>query len=118
MGDSTEQPDPPADLPEAVVSALQGLDAHDLRETVAYAQELLQVHHDPTEGIEPAPGEEIVEITEYPEYTVVVKREPCGKDCEECPHGPYVYHVTRERRPDGTEHFHWSFIGRRISEGS
>lgn len=118
MGDSAAQPAPPDDLPEAVVSALQGLDAHGLRETVAYAQELLRARHEPTAEIEAAPGEEIVEVTEYPEYTMVVKREPCGSDCEDCPHGPYVYHVTRERRPDGTEHFHWAFVGRRVSADS
>lgn len=116
MGAPADLPSPPADLPEGVVSELQQLTAHELRETIVYAQELLQVSHAPTEQIVPSPGEEIVELTRHEGYTKVVKREPCGNDCEECPHGPYVYHVTRERRPDGEERYHWTFIGRLASE--
>jgi hypothetical protein len=115
---SADLPRPPADLPEGVVSELQRLDVHELREAIVYAQELLQFSHEPTEQIVPSPGEEIVELTEHEGHTTVVKREPCGNDCEECPHGPYVYRVTRERNPDGEERYHWSFIGQTVPEES
>src|SRR6056297_1084016 len=101
MDQRTDAPTPPTDLPEDLVSTLRGRSTHDLRETIIYAQELLRSRREPIDQIEPAPGEEIVELTEYPGYTEVVKRQPCGHDCERCPHGPYVYHVTRERNPDG-----------------
>lgn len=118
MGASADLPSPPADLPEGVVSELQRLDVHELREAIVYAQELLQFHHESTDQIEPAPGEEIVELTEHDGYTKVVKREPCGNDCDDCPHGPYVYHVTRECHPDGEERNHWTLIGQTVSEES
>ncbi|MCD2200715.1 MULTISPECIES: hypothetical protein [unclassified Halobacterium] len=116
MSDPTDMPNPPADYPENVASTLQELSVHDLRETIIYAQELLQFHHVPTDQIEPTPGEEIVELTEHQGYTEVVKRQPCGNECADCPHGPYVYHVTRERHPNGDEKLHWVLIGRKISE--
>ncbi|QZP39252.1 hypothetical protein [Halobaculum magnesiiphilum] len=116
MTNPADVPTPPADFPDDLAALLQQLSEHDLRETIIYAQELLQANNVPTEQIEPAPGEEIVEMTEHPGYTEVVKRQPCGQDCPDCPHGPYVYHVTRERHPDGTERFHWVFIGQQVSE--
>jgi hypothetical protein len=118
MDDHADLPTPPADLPDAVVATLRGLDTHHLRETILYAQELLQFSHEPTEQIEPQPGEEIVGMTEHSGYIEVVKREPCGNDCDECPHGPYVYHVTHERHPDGDQRFHWTLIGERTPSES
>lgn len=109
-------PAPPTDFPPALATSLADASVHDLRETIIYAQELLQHHQKRIERIEPGPGEEIVEITERPGYTVVVKRQPCGNDCEGCPHGPYVYHVTRERKPNGETALNWTLIGRRATE--
>lgn len=112
MTDPLDTPSPPTDFSDDVASTLQEMDVHDLRETIIYAQELLQNHNAPLLQIEPFPGEEIVEITEHSGYTEVVKRQPCGNDCEDCPHGPYVYHVTRERNLDGKERLHWVLLGR------
>lgn len=116
MGQPSDGPAPPADFPESVASILQQLNVHDLRETIIYAQELLQHHHVPPDQIEPAPGEEIVEMTEHPGYTKVVKRQPCGTDCDDCPHGPYVYHVSREELPNGQEQLHWVLLGRKVTD--
>jgi len=118
MDETDGIPPAPDDLPEGLATTLRELDTHDLRETTLYAQRLLQSRHERTERIEPLPGEEILEVTEYPEYTKVVKRQPCGNDCSECPHGPYVYHVTRERNIDGEEQLRWVLIGERISNDS
>ncbi|GAA0242053.1 hypothetical protein ACFFQF_26895 [Haladaptatus pallidirubidus] len=116
MNDSGNMPNPPTDFPADIASALQQLSVHDLRETIVYAQELLQFYHEPTDQIEPAPGEEVVELTEHLGYTEVIKREPCGDNCVECPHGPYVYHVTREKHPNGESKLHWNLIGRKYSD--
>lgn len=111
-----EEPSPPVDFPDDAAVALRNLTDHELREAIVYAQELLLHHHQTTDQIEPAPGEEILELREHPGYTEVVKRQPCGNKCDECPHGPYVYHVTRERHPNGDERFHWVFLGRKVTE--
>ncbi|MFB6155831.1 MAG: hypothetical protein ABEJ22_08040 [Haloferacaceae archaeon] len=115
---SDDDPAPPIDLPEGVAEQLQDLDTHHLREVAIYVQELLQ-HRRADRGppIEAEPGEEIVTIEEREGYTVVVKREPCGNpDCEECPHGPYLYYVETETHPDGSETTHWTLIGRTTEE--
>ncbi|MFC6977315.1 hypothetical protein ACFQL1_25450 [Halomicroarcula sp. GCM10025709] len=104
-------PRPPADLPDHLTADLQDASVHDLRESVMYAQELLQYHHKPTEQIEPLPGEEIVEVHGDGDRFTVIKRQPCTDGCADCPHGPYVYEVRREKRPNGETHFHWEFMG-------
>lgn len=63
----------------------------------------------------------MLSVEEGPEYTEVVKREPCGENCPDCPHGPYLYHVYEEPLPDGSDSLHWVFLGhvfqsQRVSE--
>ncbi|MFB6108367.1 MAG: hypothetical protein ABEJ82_05945 [Haloplanus sp.] len=115
MGEPSGTPSPPADLPTHVVETLDGLSAHDLREAMLYAQDLLRSREAPSAEITAGPGEEIVDVVERPGYVEVVKRQPCGAGCADCPHGPYVYHVTRERRPDGSTRRHWTLVGRRVA---
>lgn len=110
MTGSTE-PEPPLDLPTEFVAQIEALDPHQLRETIVYAQQLFAVREHPANNIEPLPGEEIVRIEDHGEYTEVVKRQSCPEGCDRCPHGPYLYHVTTERHPDGETSLHWQFIG-------
>lgn len=81
-----------------------------------YAQELLHARHEPTLQIEPRPGEEIVRMVDEGTYTLVAKKQPCGDDCPDCPHGPYIYHVRSEEHPDGKTRLHWIFLGQEISD--
>lgn len=113
--ETSEPPRPPVDLPADVADRLAGLDAHDLREAIVYAQEILRARGDHGTEIQPGPGEEIVSVTEFPEFLEVVKRQPCEEGCADCPHGPYVYHVARESHADGHESTHWTLVGRRES---
>ncbi|MFC7155342.1 hypothetical protein ACFQPA_07720 [Halomarina halobia] len=98
-------------LPEAVVETLEALDDHDLRRAILYAQALLRRRHGDQADIEAGPGEEIVRVVEHEGFTEVHKLQPCPSGCDDCPHGPYVYHVVSERHPDGTEHRRWTLIG-------
>ncbi|MDQ2074666.1 hypothetical protein RBH20_19235 [Haloarcula sp. H-GB4] len=116
MGKENSPPAPPVDLPDDIGSVLQDATVHDLRESLIYAQELLQYNHEPTEQIEPLPGEEIVEIKGEGKRFTVLKRQPCADSCPNCPHGPYVYEVTQEKRLNGDTHFHWAFIGPYVDE--
>ncbi|WP_435320674.1 hypothetical protein [Haloarchaeobius sp. TZWSO28] len=101
-------PDPPVDLPDDLVDALQAHadEPHVVRETVLYAQELLNRLHEPSLDIEPRGEEEILRVTERPGYTEVVKRNhPDSPDA-------YLYIVTREPHPRGEDHLRWKVIGR------
>ncbi|WP_224448128.1 hypothetical protein [Haloprofundus salilacus] len=110
-----KEPNPPENLPTAVAETLRALSTENLREAVVYGQELLQVQRKTAPRIDPKPGEEFVRVEDRDGYTLVVKREPCGNDCEDCPHGPYVYHVTEEVTPSGERRARWALIGR-VSE--
>lgn len=100
-------------LPEDLVAELEGLQLHELREVVHYAQGRIRELQAPvSDQIEAAPGEEIHSTEERPEYTEVIKSEPCGDGCSNCPHGPYLYHVYEEVKPDGSASLHWVFLGR------
>ena len=104
-----DDPTPPEDLPADVAETLRDLDGHDLRETIVYAQELLRARHEPLPSVEPLTNEEIVRVEERDGYLEVHKRQKGGDGDGG---GLYVYHVTKERHPDDTVHYHWSLIGR------
>ncbi|MFB6269237.1 MAG: hypothetical protein ABEH83_04785 [Halobacterium sp.] len=103
---------PPEGLPDEAADSLGGLTPEQLRNAIIFARELLYASDESESPIEPAAGEDILRVTERDGYTEVVKQVQCGERCEDCPHGPYLYHVTDEPHPDGTTHAHWSFLGR------
>ena len=113
MSTDPDTPSPHPAVPDDLADDLTDLTDRQLRQTAEFIQELLNYHRrSVSTGIEAEPGEEIVRVVEHDAYTEVVKREPCAEGCEDCPHGPYLYHVTREHSPDGEEHLYWTYIGR------
>jgi hypothetical protein len=56
-------------------------------------------------------SEKKLERTEIKKGSLVSKLVPCGKHCSGCPHGPYLYKVTRI---DGKQV--WTYLGRANSE--
>lgn len=113
MGAEKKAPVAPNELPSNAVDVLDRLDEEELRAAIDYAQERRQyIHPDVSQQIKPRPGEEILRIKDYGIYTEVVKRQSCWNNCEDCPHGPFLYHVREESRPEGGASFHWTYIGR------
>lgn len=111
MSQDSGGPTPPEGLPERIAAELRDLSPEDLRRTIVHARELLQHREDAPPQVELNPGEDVIRIDERDAYTEVVKMVPCADGCEDCPHGPYLYHVTEEQRPEGGTHTHWMFIG-------
>ncbi|SDG00264.1 hypothetical protein SAMN04488067_11281 [Halorubrum xinjiangense] len=111
MTDSTERPTPPEGLPPAVVDALTDCSPGELRKAIVHAQELLHYHGEAELPVSAEDREDIIRVTEHEGYTEVVKQFRCAEGCEDCPHGPYLYHVTEEPQPDGSRKVHWSFMG-------
>ena len=111
MAGSNDAPTPPDGLPDRIAVDLKELSPVELRATIVHAQELLRFHEETDLPIEPEPGDDILRITEHDGYTEVVKQTRCADGCTDCPHGPYLYHVTEEPRPDGSHAPHWSFVG-------
>lgn len=104
-------PTPPDGTPAEIADALSKATDEELRKTIIYARELLNEHEERSFPIEPAPGEDIISLRENKGHTEVVKKIPCGEDCGDCPHGPYLYHVTEETLPNGETGLHWKFLG-------
>ena len=112
MTDSSERPTPPEGLPATLVDALTDSEPEELRKAIVHAQELLHYHQETELPVDAAAGDDILRVTEHDGYTEVVKQYSCAEGCDDCPHGPYLYHVTEEPLPDGTRKTHWSFMGR------
>ncbi|WP_121743584.1 hypothetical protein [Natronorubrum halophilum] len=111
MNDDPIAPTPPEGLPEQLVSDLNELSPEELRKTIIHAQELLNFQDEVPSAIEPQSGDDIIQVTEHDSYTEVIKQVYCNETCDDCPHGPYLYHVTQEPHPDGTTKAYWRFIG-------
>ena len=97
---STERPTPPTGLPAYVTDPIERQNPDTLETVREYVDELLAYHRaleaQDLEDDGLADGsEEIVDVEENEGGTIVVKKVPCGKDCDGCPHGPYKYVVRR-----------------------
>lgn len=100
----TDQPDTSgsADIPEHLVKQLQKLDNQQLRETIHFAQELLDQRFESIPETLETDNEDIIRIEETPEYTLVVRREP---------EGAVLYHVRTVPDRAGEEKLDWRYIG-------
>lgn len=105
----SSSPDLPTDLAERITR----LSESELRTLISYAKSLLPQPPTVEELLEERPDEEILDVEDENGYTKVVKMQPCAYGCEECPHGPYLYHVRVERYPEDEvdPSLHWEFIG-------
>lgn len=115
MSDNSE-PTPPDELPLSIVEKLKEFDNQSLRATIGYGQALLSSRSDKTSAIEAKPGEEILSTEDKGTYISVIKLQNCTDGCEDCPHGPYLYHVTPEKNINHEENYHWTFIGKVYNE--
>jgi hypothetical protein len=112
---SAERPAPPAELPAYVTDPIERQDPDALEAVRDYVDDLLAYHRtveaQDLEGDDLADeGEELVDVEENEGGTIVVKKVPCGKECDGCPHGPYAYRV--QRQGDKVE---WEYLGKRDS---
>ena len=110
---STDTPSPPPGLPRRIATQLRTLDDHTLRETISYLGDVLEAHHHQAleQEIEAIPDHELVRVTDHEGYVEVVRGHRCAEGCSECPHGPYLYHVSSVRHPEGEETLQWDLIG-------
>jgi hypothetical protein len=112
--DETDGTEPPGDgLPEAVIDAVDELSEQQLRKLISYTRERIASTYEPViESIEASDNETILRKAQREGYVEVVKTRTCRDGCAECPHGPYLYHVRRERQLDGETTLRWDYIGR------
>ncbi|WP_247730828.1 hypothetical protein [Halovivax limisalsi] len=111
MSTDPAEPTPPEGLPEEIATALHQLRAEELRKTIIHAQELLNYDDENPSPVEPNPGDDILRIIEHDGYTEVVKYVTETVNGKQHRMGPFHYHVTEERHPDGSRKPYWKFIG-------
>jgi hypothetical protein len=112
MTDSDEEPEPPEAVPEELITKLDALDRSELKAVESYVEALIDTMHPPLEEeIEATAAGEVLDIEKHGGYALVRKHPPN-------PDGPgvdsniiSVYHVRRERHPDGEEDLNWAYIG-------
>lgn len=103
--------DPPADVPDVVVTELRESTDSQLREIIHYAQQLLDEDPLHTDAIEPRAGEELVRVEDHDAYTIAVVRRP---DETGEAQGPFTYRLkwipSVGEEEDGK--YEWHYLGR------
>lgn len=104
------KPIAPAIIPEYVRKGVERQDATILRQIATWCEELAEYREE--RPIEVDDDEELVEVKDDDGGddgsggTTVIKKNPCGKECNGCPHGPYKYIVQRQGKD-----LDWEYIG-------
>jgi len=106
--DAFTRSDPEVDLPQYLVDPIRKTSSENLKKVIALSSRELQNRNSVEERmIEADEGEEIVEVQEQSSGpTTVIKKVPCGKNCNGCPHGPYEYAVQRSG-----DDLIWEYVG-------
>lgn len=102
--------EPPEDVSEEAITALQDSSDTQLRAIIHYAQQLLHDHPPLTEAIEAREGETLVRTKEYEAYTIVVveRSDSAGER-----RGPFAYRVQWEPDIEGEDgKYRWHYLGK------
>ena len=102
--------DPPDDLPERLITAIEDRSDRDLRVIIDYAQQLLREHPSITDAIESCPGKELALVKDHGAYTIAVVERP---DETGEAHGPFAYRVRWEPHIDDEGgRYKWHYLGK------
>lgn len=103
---------PTEQLPNALIEKLDSLEPPELRAVHKYVEQRIESSHPPLEEqIRDEAEGEVIDIEDQGIDTLVRMRVPPQEDSEADSRPVSLYHVRRERHPDGEEDLHWSFLG-------
>ena len=85
----------PEVLPHTLAGELEDLDKSELRAAFEYSRSLLRSRHDPRYRRELRERQDRIRGDEHDDRLVIREATPCSDNCEECPNGQYLCHVTR-----------------------
>lgn len=105
MSEQPTEPTRPASIPNYIGDGLDRQDADTLREIAEYCLDRaawLERDVEPEDVVDE--DEELVDVEDGEKGTIVLKKIPCGKDCNGCPHGPYKYRGYRDGDTVKTEY--------------
>ncbi|SIS15653.1 hypothetical protein [Natronorubrum thiooxidans] len=99
-------------LPDFLVERLDTLEPPELRMVHKYVEQRLESMHPPIEEqIREEAAGDVLSIETDRIYTLVKMRSPSQGESNADSQPVSLYHVVRERHPDGEEALHWSFLG-------
>lgn len=108
--DSRDDRRTPVRLPPELVETLDGLDEPTLRAVLAHVQERLVDDETPTaELVRREAAGEVVEVLDRGAHALVKVTPSNGGD--DSSSSVDLYRVSRERRPCGESHLHWTYLG-------
>jgi hypothetical protein len=108
------EPTPPDEIAQYIVDGLRRQEIDDLELIEGYARQLREYRIGQQDqmidedDLDVDESDEVVDVQDSDEGTVVIRRNNCGSDCKGCPHGPYKYIVT----PDGKGGQNWDYKGK------
>lgn len=112
MSDPDEVPTAADRLPDDLIHRLDSLEIPDLEAVLSYVEHRIESLCTPIEEeIMASTSGDIVDIEDYGAYTLVRKRLPPPDDSAANTDIVSIFHVSRERHPDGEESLHWSYLG-------
>lgn len=102
--------EPPDDLPEGLITAVEDRSDRELGGIIDYAQQLLREHPSITDAIESRHGEELVRVEDHGAYTIAVVERP---DETGEARGPFAYRVRWEPHIDDEGgRYKWHYLGK------
>lgn len=107
-------PEPPDEIAQYILDGLDRQSVDQLEVIEQYARELREyriARQNESVGedeLDLDESDDVVDVEESEEGTVVIRKVNCGSDCKGCPHGPYKYIVT----PDGKGGQNWDYKGK------
>lgn len=105
-------PDVPETLPSDLIEWLDSLEPPVLQDVLNYAEQRLADNRTPLpQQIRSEAAGKIVDIKGCEAYTLVRKYPPAESDSKKASQPLLLYRVKREKRLDGEETLHWSYLG-------
>lgn len=109
---SAGPPSPPDEVPTELANELAALNRSTLHAVRSYVSELLSSDWSPlVEDINESASGEIIDIEPHGGYAMVQKHPPKPDGSGVDRNITSLYHVQREKHPDGETSIHWAYIG-------
>lgn len=99
-------------LPDSLVERLDSLEIAELRAVLSYVEKRIESLPTPIEEeIRASASGEVIDVEDYGAYALVRKRLPAPDEPGANADIVSLFHVSREKHPDGEVSLHWSYLG-------
>lgn len=112
MSDPNEAPTAPDRLPDNLIEQIDSLEILELEAVLRYVEQRINPLRKPIEEeIMASDSGEIIDIENNGAYALVWKRIPVVEESSVETDTVSLFHVSREKHPEGEESLHWAYLG-------